>query len=287
MSRKKTAISVLNDERIEELGALIEIVEGEFDATTHFNLSKFKIDNPSLSNSISTILIKNNWARFVDRVTNAISHNILATIKSCTQVCRIIAAVNLAKGTPIYNVPAEYKGFPVLINYGTIKPSSYEAYCSYQPLKPGISISDSEINGVCTLGAIFKEKRQPNKKYLLTVRHGVGDTDGIIIKPGKDTYENRLCICEVDEWIDKLISNRQCRTNTIINDIKSNIDTQIENIGTVCVQKIVTTWQRGIVNNLFNGEVEVEVLIVTGDHGKFGDHGDSGSPVYDDNGTLW
>ncbi|RIA98316.1 hypothetical protein C1645_750239 [Glomus cerebriforme] len=73
---------------------------------------------------------------------------------------------------------------------------------------------------------------------------------------------------------------------------------QIENIGTVCVQKIgrstghtygkmLTTWQRGIVNNLFNDGVEVEFLIVTGDHGKFGDHGDSGSPVYDDNGTLW
>jgi hypothetical protein len=37
----------------------------------------------------------------------------------------IIAAVNLPDGTPVYNIPVEYKGFPVLINYGTIKPSSY------------------------------------------------------------------------------------------------------------------------------------------------------------------
>ena len=61
----------------------------------------------------------------------------------------IIAVVNLKEGTPVYNIPAEFKGFPVLINYGTIKPSSYYAYRRYQDLKPGISIGDAENDGVC------------------------------------------------------------------------------------------------------------------------------------------
>ncbi|GBC06421.1 hypothetical protein RclHR1_06810010 [Rhizophagus clarus] len=47
----------------------------------------------------------------------------------------IIAVVNLKDGTPIYNIPAEFMGFPVLINYRTIKPSSYDDYHKYQNLK--------------------------------------------------------------------------------------------------------------------------------------------------------
>ncbi|RIA84563.1 hypothetical protein C1645_832056 [Glomus cerebriforme] len=31
-------------------------------------------------------------------------------------------------GTPVYNMPVEYEDFPLLIDYGTFKPSSYEAY---------------------------------------------------------------------------------------------------------------------------------------------------------------
>jgi hypothetical protein len=57
----------------------------------------------------------------------------------------IITAVNLPKGTPAHNIPAEYKGFPLLVEYGTIKPSN-NIYRQFQTLKSEISIGDAEIN---------------------------------------------------------------------------------------------------------------------------------------------
>lgn len=32
----------------------------------------------------------------------------------------IIASVNLTEGTPVHNIPAEYKGFPLLVDYGLL-----------------------------------------------------------------------------------------------------------------------------------------------------------------------
>ncbi|RIA81904.1 hypothetical protein C1645_836215 [Glomus cerebriforme] len=58
----------------------------------------------------------------------------------------IIATMNLPKGTPVYNLPAEYKNFPVLIDYRIIKASKdSHKYRKYQDLKPGISISSYEL----------------------------------------------------------------------------------------------------------------------------------------------
>ncbi|RIA91532.1 hypothetical protein C1645_821946 [Glomus cerebriforme] len=36
----------------------------------------------------------------------------------------IIATMDLSKGTPVYNIPAEYKGFSVLVDYGVVRASS-------------------------------------------------------------------------------------------------------------------------------------------------------------------
>ena len=98
----------------------------------------------------------------------------------------IIATVNFPKGTLVYNLPAEYKNFPVLIDYGVMKASSTACHEYHQNLKPGISIGDSEFSGACTLGAFFKTKEQPGKKYLLTVNHGVREVGDSVIQPGKE-----------------------------------------------------------------------------------------------------
>ncbi|CAG8502764.1 2767_t:CDS:2 [Funneliformis caledonium] len=52
----------------------------------------------------------------------------------------IIATVNLPRGTLVHNLPAEFKNFPVLIDYGTMRASTAsDEYRKYQNLKPGIS----------------------------------------------------------------------------------------------------------------------------------------------------
>src|SRR5690349_6115385 len=53
----------------------------------------------------------------------------------------IIASVNLTEGTPVHNIPAEYKGFPLLVDYGAFKPSCNNRQFQ-KTLKPGISIGD-------------------------------------------------------------------------------------------------------------------------------------------------
>ena len=108
----------------------------------------------------------------------------------------IITVVNLTKGTPVHNIPAEYKGYPLLVNYGTMKPSS-NIYHQFQHLKPRISIGDSENNSTCTLGVLFEVKNRNEKKYILTVKHGVGGEGSSVIQPGKVdnvcSYRNRNC----------------------------------------------------------------------------------------------
>ena len=97
----------------------------------------------------------------------------------------IITAVNLPRGTPVHNIPSEYEGFPLLVEYGTIKPScNIDIYRQFQSLKPGISIGDAKIHNACTLCALFANKKN-NKRYILTVKHGVGDVNSSVIQPGK------------------------------------------------------------------------------------------------------
>ncbi|PKY32048.1 hypothetical protein RhiirB3_393752 [Rhizophagus irregularis] len=91
----------------------------------------------------------------------------------------ILATVNLPRGTPVYNLPVEYNGFPVIVDYGAMKASTSETsnrcHEYHENLKPGISISDSKCYEAFTLGKLFTAKGQSGKKYLLTVNHGVGE----------------------------------------------------------------------------------------------------------------
>ncbi|GES85456.1 hypothetical protein GLOIN_2v1761433 [Rhizophagus clarus] len=45
----------------------------------------------------------------------------------------IIATVNLPRGTPVYNLPAEYKDYSVLIDYGTMRASTNPNKCHEIP----------------------------------------------------------------------------------------------------------------------------------------------------------
>jgi hypothetical protein len=100
----------------------------------------------------------------------------------------IIAVLNPEKTSDIHKkVPARFKGFPVIIGYGTFNPL-YRNH--HDNLSPGISIDDLTISSTATLGAFFKTKTEPEKKYLLTVDHAIGKVSGSIIQPG--TLDNVL-----------------------------------------------------------------------------------------------
>jgi hypothetical protein len=95
----------------------------------------------------------------------------------------IIAVLNPAKKSAVHvrKVPAKFKGFPVMIGYGTFEPC-YRSH--HDDLSPGISIGDPTISSTATLGAFFKTESEPEKKYLLTVDHAVGEVGGPITQPG-------------------------------------------------------------------------------------------------------
>ena len=64
-------------------------------------------------------------------------------------------SIFLPKGTPVCNLPVEYKNFPVLIDYGTMRASTNltNLKCReyHEDLKPGISIGDSGMYDTFTL----------------------------------------------------------------------------------------------------------------------------------------
>ncbi|CAB4420405.1 unnamed protein product [Rhizophagus irregularis] len=100
----------------------------------------------------------------------------------------ILTTVNLPRGTPVYNLPVEYNGFPVIVDYGTMKASTSETsnrcHEYHENLKPGISISDSKCYEAFTLGKLFTAEGQSGKKYLLTVNHGVREVSSSVVQPG-------------------------------------------------------------------------------------------------------
>ena len=97
----------------------------------------------------------------------------------------IIAYVHVPKGTPV-ELPAEFEGYPVLLDYGTIEPA-----CHTRPvaLSPGISIGSVSA---CTLGAMFKNETEMEKSFILTTKHSVGNTDSMVIQPGSSDAE-KVC----------------------------------------------------------------------------------------------
>ncbi len=93
----------------------------------------------------------------------------------------LIALVNLPEGT-LVDLPAKFEEYSVIINYGAIELAHRTSHqIQHQTLKPGISISDTRA---CTLGALFKIENQNETNFILTVQHGVGDINNLVIQPG-------------------------------------------------------------------------------------------------------
>ncbi|CAB4446967.1 unnamed protein product [Rhizophagus irregularis] len=137
------------DELSEELGALVAIDESEVDDSILSNFTKAKND-PSTIDSISTNLSEiveqlkkiapivgdrkifnvhdintftkmsyvtlDLWEEFKEKVPLSVIYPWVVDGKEY-----IITAVNLPKGTPVHNIPSEYKGFPLLVHYETFK----------------------------------------------------------------------------------------------------------------------------------------------------------------------
>src|SRR4051812_6675244 len=78
----------------------------------------------------------------------------------------IIAVLNPKKKSDVHlrKAPAKFKGFSVIIGYGTFKPLFRN---HHDNLSSGISIGDLTISSTATLGAFFKTETEPEKKYLL------------------------------------------------------------------------------------------------------------------------
>ncbi|GBB95213.1 hypothetical protein RclHR1_00250011 [Rhizophagus clarus] len=195
----------------------------------------------------------------------------------------IIAVVNLTKGTPVHNIPAEYMGFPLLVNYGTIKPSN-NIYREFQPLKPGISIGDAENNSACTLGALFRGDPEDHCAIVKYQKLNIDDSGRLI----------DYAFCEVDEH-SEISSNKPCGAEITINSFQTILDSESDVVDVHKVGRetghtegiMLPILQSCVLSKLFNEDKLAHGLIVHGVNGKFGDHGDSGAPVYDQDGALW
>ncbi|CAB5205436.1 unnamed protein product [Rhizophagus irregularis] len=195
----------------------------------------------------------------------------------------IIAYVHVPKGTPV-ELPAEFEGYPVLLDYGTIEPA-----CHTRPvaLSPGISIGS----------------------------HSVGNTDSTVIQPGSSDAEKGYTICAkvskynfygvihehedadallLDYAFCEVINSQVVSTNNTpefcISNTKDSgsgleIEYEIRKFGRT------TNYTEGVVEDrlefFYNRKFgHVKTLVVSAKE-RFGAPGDSGSPVFDKNNTLW
>ncbi|CAB4396043.1 unnamed protein product [Rhizophagus irregularis] len=195
----------------------------------------------------------------------------------------IIAYVHVPKGTPV-ELPAEFEGYPVLLDYGTIEPA-----CRTRPvaLSPGISIGS----------------------------HSVGNTDSTVIQPGSSDAEKGYTICAkvskynfygvihehedadallLDYAFCEVINSQVVSTNNTpefcISNTKDSgsgleIEYEIRKFGRT------TNYTEGVVEDrlefFYNRKFgHVKTLVVSAKE-RFGAPGDSGSPVFDKNNTLW
>jgi len=109
----------------------------------------------------------------------------------------IIVYVYVSEETPVC-LPSEFEGFPVLIAYGVDLDLHHRSF--HKDLKPGISIgSSSNPPDACTLGGLFQNTAEPSKKYILTVKHGVGKNDDGVFQPEKfeEVYITQLFLCNL------------------------------------------------------------------------------------------
>ncbi|GES94970.1 hypothetical protein GLOIN_2v1551520 [Rhizophagus clarus] len=219
----------------------------------------------------------------------------------------IIAYVHVPKGTPV-ELPAEFEGYPVFIDYGVIEPASPAA------LSPGISISSTSA---CTLGALFKNEREPTKTFILTTKHSVGNTDSMVIHPGSaDAGKGYTACAKVSEYnfygviyedgdailLDyafcEVINSEVASTNNTpiqceicINNTKDSVsgsgkEYEIYKVGgtTNYAKGVITDKLESFFNRKFG---DVKTLIVRSNKKIFGAPGDSGSPVFDKHNILW
>ncbi|CAI2184460.1 8223_t:CDS:2 [Funneliformis geosporum] len=234
----------------------------------------------------------------------------------------LIVFVYVPEETPV-NLPSEFMGYPVIISYGVDFKFHHRFF--HKDLMPGISIGSSRyLPDACTLGGLFQNTEEPDKKFLLTTKHGFGKNDGVF-QPGiLDQIDTSLCakvtryhflganptrqfldyaFCEIenDRGIPK-IPNTPLGSNITISSIKTSVS---NNENFVWVQKVgrTTSITRGLIQDKLvsflpplvikgkekkNGKrVERFALKVTSKDNRFGQPGDSGSPVFDDNGKLW
>ncbi|GBC22226.1 uncharacterized protein OCT59_024085 [Rhizophagus irregularis] len=220
----------------------------------------------------------------------------------------IIAYVHVPKGTPV-ELPTEFEGYPVLLDYGTIEPA-----CHTRPvaLSPGISIGSVSA---CTLGAMFKNETEMEKIFILTTKHSVGNTDSTVIQPGSSDAEKGYTICAkvskynfygvihehedadallLDYAFCEVINSQVVSTNNTpefcISNTKDSgsgpeIEYEIRKFGRT------TNYTEGVVEDrlefFYNRKFgHVKTLVVSAKE-RFGAPGDSGSPVFDKNNTLW
>ncbi|EXX68410.1 hypothetical protein RirG_105430 [Rhizophagus irregularis DAOM 197198w] len=220
------------NERNEELVALLEIDENELDYTSLNNLMKINVNNPGIIDPISA-----DFDEIIERISKleqklsiekelhfyvtglqrlkflfkniVASRHLMKEYKNKVPLSitcpgkvegknYILATVNLPRGTPVYNLPVKYNGFPVIVDYGAMKASTSETsnrcHEYHENLKPGISISDSKCYEAFTLGKLFTAKGQSGKKYLLTVNHGVGEVSSSVVQPGSIDNINTVIV---------------------------------------------------------------------------------------------
>ncbi|RGB25857.1 hypothetical protein C1646_771176 [Rhizophagus diaphanus] len=220
----------------------------------------------------------------------------------------IIAYVHVPKGTPV-ELPAEFEGYPVLLDYGTIEPA-----CHTRPVAPSPGISIGSVSA-CTLEVMFKNETEMEKSFILTTKHSVGNTDSMVIKLGSSDAEKGYTICAkvskynfysiihehedadallLDYAFCEVINSQVVSTNNTPEFCISNTKDSVSGLEIEYeIRKVgrTTNYTEGVVEDrlefFFNRKFgHVKTLVVSAKE-RFGAPGDSGSPVFDKHNTLW
>uniref|UniRef100_U9UWU8 Trypsin-like peptidase domain-containing protein n=1 Tax=Rhizophagus irregularis (strain DAOM 181602 / DAOM 197198 / MUCL 43194) TaxID=747089 RepID=U9UWU8_RHIID len=184
----------------------------------------------------------------------------------------LVALVCLPKGTQV-NLPGEL---------WEIEPAHRKRH---DELKPGISIGnviDPNSDQTFMLGPVFKTEQDENKRYILTVEHGVRNSmtprdncaEVMYTFYGVDEEGRFLdyAFCEINKREISIPSNIPFGTEVIIKEHKNDPNNQKKS-STLLRPKSLSR--------------EASALFVYGNSGNFGTYGDSGSPVFDNIGRLW
>ncbi|GBC36603.2 hypothetical protein GLOIN_2v1482507 [Rhizophagus irregularis DAOM 181602=DAOM 197198] len=198
----------------------------------------------------------------------------------------LVALVCLPKGTQV-NLPGEFEGYRVLIDYGEIEPAHRKRH---DELKPGISIGNvinPNSDQTFTLGPGVLTK--DNCAEVMYTFYGV-DEEGRFLD---------YAFCEINKREISIPSNIPFGTEVIIKEHKQSVENDPNNqkkkLDFIKVEKVGRTtfhthgyvldkWKYFRPKSLSR---EASALFVYGNSGNFGTYGDSGSPVFDNIGRLW